>query len=117
MTSTSSFYAHFPQYEQYHINKAVERKAHLFLFGNVRQHQVIAVGIYTTSPTLSLKQLDTVSLTVLKIDLILHHLIAPIDDAGLYLPQEKSVVRQLLASHIFLHCKIERQSSCNKGFR
>ena len=117
MTSTSCLNAHLSQHQQHHIDKTVEGKANLLLLGDERQHQIITVSIHTASPTLSLEQLDAMRLTVFDINLILNHLVAPIDHAGLHLPQKESIVSQLLASHKFLHGKIERQSSCGRCFR
>ena len=112
MVGTNGLDTHLPQYQQQHIDEAVEGKAHLLLFGDERQHQVVAIGIDTASPTLPVVQLDSVGLAVCQIHLILYYLITAIDNAGGYLPQEKSIASPLLTGHILLHRQKERQLSC-----
>ena len=92
MAGTSCVNAHLVQDEQQHIDKTIEGEAHLLLFSNKRQHQIVAVSIDTASPTLPLIYLNTMFMTIVEIDLIIYHLITPIDNTGVHLPKEESVV-------------------------
>ena len=111
MAGAGSLNTHFAQYQQHHTHKAVEGKAHLRFPRDIRQHEVVAVGIDAPSPTLAAEQADAVRLTIIPVDFVFHYLVAPIDDAGLHLPHEESIVLQLQTSHLFLHGEEEREFS------
>ena len=79
---------HLAQHQQNHHHKTVEGNAHLFLRSDVRQHQVVHVGIHAASPTLPLIHLDAMLTAVGEVDLVLQHLVTAIDDTRSHLPHE-----------------------------
>ena len=101
--------AHLSEHQQHHRHETVEGKAYVILTRHERPHQIVPVGIHTASPTLPLIHPDTMLSTVVQVHLVLHYLIAPIDHAGLHLPQHEQVVVLHVLGQIILHRQIERQ--------
>ena len=111
MTGSRCFNSHLPEHQQHHVHETVEGKAHVILTCHKRQHQVVLVGIHTASPTLPLIHLDAILTTIVQIHLILHHLITPVNHAGLYLPHKEAAGLVDMTCHIFLHRQVERQAT------
>ena len=94
MTGAGSLDAQPPQHQQNHLQKAMEHRPHHLVGRHIRQHQVVLVGIDAASPTLAAIHPNVVPLAVVHVDLALHLLVAPKDDAGSHLPDEEIVPQQ-----------------------
>ena len=108
MTGTRGLNAHFTQHQKYHIDKAVEGEVHILLRSDIRQHQVVHIGIDTAAPALPAVDPDAVLTAVVQIHLVLHHLVTSEDDTWCHLPHEKAVGQVEMTCHVFLHCQIKR---------
>ena len=94
----------------HHQHIVVESKINVDRRGDVREHDIVHVGIDTASPTLATIHSNAVCATILHIHLSVHKLVAPEDNRRFNLPHKEIFVGRKVTSHILLHSQIERQS-------
>ena len=111
MARTRGLDAHLPQYQQHHVDEAVEGEVHILLGGDERPHEIVHVGIHTAAPTLASIEPDAMGTAVIDIHLVLQYLVAPEDHTRRHLPQEEAVGLIEMTRHILLHRQIERQAT------
>ena len=94
-----------------HQHVTVEGKIDIGIGGNVREHQVAAVGKDTAATTLAAIKLDIIGLAERHIHFALNQLVSPEYDRGLNLPDEKVLMRRKFPCNILLHSQIKRQTA------
>ena len=101
--------AQFVKHQQDHVDERIESPLAVLFLRDIRQHDITLIGIDAAAAALPSIHLYVMLTAVVHVHLVLHHLVAAEDDAGLHLPHEETVWLIGMASHIFLHRQIERQ--------
>ena len=100
------------EHRDQHAHILVEGESHPFVVGDIRQHQVVHIGIHTAPTALTAVGLYVMAATEIKVHLVVDQLVSAEYHGGLHLPDKEAVGSLQVSGHVFFHSQIEGQSPC-----
>ena len=100
----------FLEHHHHHVYIFVESEVHVFVFRDIREHDIAHIRIHASSTAFSSVGLYRMFPAVVEIYLGFHQLVPTEYHAGLHLPHEEAVFLINGFRHIFFHGEIERQA-------
>ena len=96
------------QHFSHHFNIAVEGERNILALCDIREHDVVHVGIHTASATFSSISLDIVLSAIFDVHLVFDELVASEYHAWLHLPHKEAVVGGIdISGYELLHGEVE----------